>query len=179
MLATYGVNTAVAAKWLATDGLKEFGNVRSLAEAIFRMLFFLGNAMLGTQQGRAIAGGLLGLTDKETDAWARGLLVGGTSLLSAGGVAWTLQTGLTAIEDFLVKSGGATEIHMDHAAGSLDVITAVLKAMFTAGAAGMAYQEYKRISGGPLPKPAAQASPALLMLGALGLAMIFGLAAGI
>jgi hypothetical protein len=166
-LATYGVNLAVTAKWLEAGGLKEFTEAASVPEAAFRALFGLGNAVLASREGYSLAGGLLGITDTETNAVSRGLQFAGTGALAAGGVAWTADSAVAAVSNF---------IHKDFPDAGLDTITAVLKLAFTWFLSEGLGNEIKRAGGQPMAGPRGLSMPQVLMLGTLALSVVFGLA---
>jgi hypothetical protein len=164
LIGTYGINVAVSVIWLLQNGWKDFTNLKSLAEGIFRILFALGNATWLTREIVSLSGGLASITDTETGEFARALQQVAAGELTLGGAAWTFETVLDAV--FQIKEGSVR-------AGVLDIVTALFKAAFTwYMAVGMGH-EYKRDTGGAMPKPHHLAVPVMLGLGALAIAAIF------
>jgi hypothetical protein len=166
-LSTYGVNVAHSIQWFINRDLhvsKETMNIP--AEAAFLILFGLGNLMNGVKEARSLAGGILGITDKETDKLAQSLQLGSTGLLTVGGALWSVDDLLSAIN---VKS---------HAGIAVDVLSALIKGAFTFYLAKNFRSEYAKFNANPVGGPRQQAVPQLLVQGLLFAAVMIAISAG-
>jgi hypothetical protein len=186
LLASYGVNEAVALSWLKTSGLHEiFGaqflhqasdlaDAQSASELLFRSMFLLGNAMLMTREGNSLIGGLFGITGTETNRFQKFLQRWGQLALGIGGIGWTVDGGLTTAKT--IKSLTYADRYGDGITAALDAASTLARAAFTRADFQIYADEFRKTHALPMQSPIELAEPQLILAGALGGAMIIALA---
>jgi hypothetical protein len=178
LLATYGINEAVALNWMESSGLHQvlsmqflhqgsiLADAQSASELLYRSLFLLGNAMLMTREGNSLIGGLFGISGMETNRLQKALQRWGQLALGVGGVGWTINGGLSTAADVRGHNGTAA---------ALDLATTFARGAFTWAALRGYGDEFNRAHALPMSGPLKLSKPQLVLAGALGAAMIISL----
>jgi hypothetical protein len=186
LLATYGINEAVALNWMETSGLHQIlsmqflhqgsilADAQSASELAYRSLFLLGNAMLMTREGNSLIGGLFGISGMETNRLQKALQRWGQLTLGAGGIGWTINGGLSTAA--AISSAMHADSWGNGTTAALDMATTIARAAFTWAALRSYGDEFNRTHALPMSGPLKLSKPQLVLAGALGSAMIISLA---